>query len=283
MKEAVKVSVLMSVYNPNNSEHFFQAVRSIINQTFSDWEMILYNDGSDERYESVIQEAVAMDDRIRYLKGRENLGLAHALNACLAVARGKYTARMDDDDVSHSERLRKMYEFLEAHKEYQWVGSNTELINDAGRWGVRKMPEIPDKKDFLNYSPYIHPSVMFRRELLEECGGYRISRRGEDYELFMRLHGNGYQGYNIQQELFQYREDASTYKHRKYLYQIEEVGIRFRGFRQLGILGPAAMLHVIKPLIVGVLPYRFLVAMKRRVRKEMRVEKYEGRDVRGEI
>lgn len=276
MKEAVKVSVLMSVYNPNNSNYLFQAVRSIISQTFSDWEMILYNDGSDDCYEPVIQEAASMDGRIRYVRGRKNLGLAHALNECLAVARGKYTARMDADDISHPERLLKMYEFLESHENYQWVGSNTELIDDKGRWGVRKMPEVPEKKDFLNYSPYIHPSVMFRRELLDACGGYRVSKRGEDYELFMRLHGKGYQGYNLQEELFQYREDINTYKHRKYIYQIEEVGIRWQGFRQLGITGPSAMLYVIKPLIVGLIPYGFLVNLKRRVRKEMYVERYKG-------
>lgn len=275
-REQVGVSVLMSVYNPNNREYLFQAMRSIINQTFSDWEMILYNDGSDECYESAIQEAAALDGRIRYLRGKRNAGLAHGLNECLSVAKGRYIARMDDDDMSHPERLQKMYDFLETHEEYQWVGSNTELIDDEGRWGVRRMPEIPDKKDFIHYSPYIHPAVMFRKELLEKCGGYRISRRGEDYELFMRLHGNGYRGYNLQEALFQYREDANTYKHRKYIYQIEEVKIRFRGFRQLGILSPATMLHVMKPLIVGLIPYGLLISMKKRVRKETYVERYKG-------
>ena len=275
-KENVRVSVLMSVYNPKNSRHLFQAVRSIISQTFTDWEMILYDDGSAKTYGSMIRKAASMDQRIRYIREEKNKGLAHALNAGLALAKGKYIARMDSDDISKPERLRKLYDFLECHSEYQWAGSNTELINSDGRWGARKMPEIPAAKDFLGYSPYIHPSVMFRREVLLSCGGYKEIRRGEDYELFMRLHSQGMQGYNLQENLFQYREDADTYGHRKYRYQIEEVGIRCRGFQRLGVLNPLTVPYVLKPLIVGMMPYGLLDGMKKHVRKELYVERYKG-------
>ena len=274
--ERVKISVLISVYNPENSRQLFQAVRSIISQTFSDWEMILYDDGSAKAYEPVIQKAAAMDSRIRYIRGKKNRGLAHALNAGLTLAKGEYIARMDGDDISKPERFAREYEFLESHPEYQWVGSNTELIDADGKWAVRKMPEIPEKRDFLNYSPYIHPSVMFRKEVLLEYRGYKESRRGEDYELFMRLHAAGLRGYNLQENLFQYREDAVTYGHRKYRYQIEEVGIRFAGFRSLGLLNPKTLPYVLKPLATGLVPNRLLASVKKHVRKEMYVERYKG-------
>lgn len=276
MEETVKISVLMGVYDPPSSRHLYQAVRSIISQTFSDWEMILYDDGSARAYVPVIQKAAAMDSRIRYIRGRENRGLAHALNAGLALARGTYIARMDGDDVSKPERLWKLYEFLEGHPQYQWAGSNTELIDDSGRWGSRRLPEVPGPRDFLNYSPYIHPAVMFRKQVLLDCNGYRETRRGEDYELFMRLHAAGLRGYNLQEELFQYREDAATYAHRKYRYQVEEVGIRFRGFHGLGILNPLTVPYALKPLIVGAMPHGLLAGMKKHVRKEMYVERYKG-------
>lgn len=274
MKE-VKISVLMSVYNPLKEDVLIRAVRSVINQTFREWEMILYNDGSAKVYEPVIRKAAAMDQRIRYIQGEKNKGLAHALNTGLTRAKGKYIARMDGDDISKPDRLWKLYEFLEKHPQYQWAGSNTELIDSDGRWGSRKMPEIPAAKDFLTYSPYIHPSVMFRKEVLLNCHGYKETRRGEDYELFMRLHSQGMQGYNLQEDLFQYREDAATYSHRKYRYQVEEVGIRFQGFKRLGILNPATVPYALKPLIVGIIPYGFLAGMKKHVRKEMYVERYK--------
>lgn len=274
--EEVKISVLMSVYNPSDKTILDRAVRSIIGQTFREWEMILYDDGSEEKYISAIQKAASMDSRIRYIRGEKNMGLAHALNAALPLARGKYIARMDSDDISRPERFVREYEFLESHPEYQWAGSNTELIDREGRWAVRKMPEMPGERDFLNYSPYIHPSVMFRKEVLLEYRGYREYRRGEDYELFMRLHAAGLQGYNLQEELFAYREDMDTYGHRKYRYQIEEVGIRFAGFHRLGILNPKTLPYVLKPLVTGFVPHRLLASMKKRVRKEMYVERYKG-------
>jgi hypothetical protein len=92
----------------------------------------------------------------------------------------------------------------------------------------------------------------------------------------MRLHAAGRQGFNIQEELFQYREDENTYKHRKYRYQMEEVGIRLRGFYRLGILNPKTIVYAIKPMVVGVIPYALLLRIKKRVRKEMYVERYKG-------
>lgn len=263
----------MSVYNPRNEAYLLQAVLSIVNQTFQDWEMILYDDGSKEPYRTMIADMAAIDSRIRYLRGETNMGLARALNYCWPMAEGKYIARMDADDISKPDRLRKMYEFLENHPEYDWVGCNTELINETEVWGLREMPQIPEKEDFLNYSPYIHPSVVFRKQVLAEHGGYKPSGRGEDYELFMRLHALGRRGYNLQEILFQYREDTDTYRHRKYKYQIEEVGIRKTGFRQLGILNRNTWSYMIKPLIVGLIPNGLQMRLKVLVRKEMHVER----------
>lgn len=275
MGSEVRISVLMSVYNPENEAYLRQAVMSIVNQSFSDWEMILYDDGSEEAYRSVISEMASVDSRIRCLRGETNMGLAGALNYCLPLAKGKYIARMDADDISKPDRLEKMYRFLEENPEYDWVGSNAELVKGMDVWGFREMPQAPQKEDFLRYSPYIHPSVVFRRQVLVENGGYGTYRRGEDYELFMRLTAAGKQGFNLQEILFQYREDADTYRRRKYKYQIEEVGIRKKGFRQLGILDGAAWLYIIKPLVVGLIPNRLQLRLKVLVRKDIHVEGFD--------
>ena len=269
-----EISIVMCVYNPSDETQFRQAVRSMIEQTFSDWEMLLYDDGSEEVCQPLLQQIAKTDLRIRLIRGNENRGLAHGLNVCLRFARGRYIARMDADDVSWPERLEHLHEFLQTHSAYQWAGCNTALIDRNGKWGSRKMPEVPQAKDFLNYSPYIHPSVLFRKEVLIACGGYQELRRGEDYELFMRLHAQGYQGYNLQEELFAYREDRNTYQHRKYKYQIEEVKIRFCGFRDMHILKASTLYYVIKPLLTGLIPDQLLMKVKPHVRKEMYVERY---------
>ena len=273
-EENPKISILLCVYKPAGETEFRQAVCSMIRQTFRDWEMLLYDDGSEERYQRIIRKTASMDSRIRYIRGNENRGLSHGLNACLKQARGQYIARMDADDISHPERLEKLYDFLQKHKEYQWAGSNTLLFDEKGTYGKREMPKIPKSADFLKYSPYIHPAVMFRKSILLKTGGYKMLHRGEDYELFMRLHVQGYQGYNLQELLFKYREDENTYKHRKYRYQMEEVKIRLHGFKEMKILKVSTFYYVIKPLLIGLVPYPLLMKLKPYVRKEMYVERY---------
>lgn len=227
---------------------------SIVRQTFPEWELLLYDDGSDADYREGIREVSRMDARIRYIRDDENHGLAYALNQCLRASEGRYIARMDADDVSKPERLAVLYEFLERHPEYQWAGSNAELIDAHGVWGVEKMQEVPRKEDFLPYSPYIHPSVVFRKEVLMEMEGYCVSeetRRCEDYELFMRLHRAGYQGYNVQQPLLLYREDADAYRKRSYRWRVREMRVRCQGFRMLGILRPNTVPYVLRPMVGG--------------------------------
>lgn len=265
-KTTVEISVIMGVYNPSSRKYFFKAVQSIIAQTFTAWEMIIYDDGSNEAGASMIREAAAMDERICYIRGSKNRGLAFALNECIQKARGRYVARMDADDISKPERFQMLYDFLEANPAFAWAGTNSELINDSGIWGMDKRIEVPQREDFLKFSPYIHPAVIFRREVLEKAGGYNVSevtRRCEDYELFMRLHQMGYRGCNLQTPLFQYREDIEAYKKRKYRYCIQESRIRYRGFRKLGILKIKTLPYVFKPLFVGLVPLKLTQYIKK--------------------
>ncbi|MGL6197852.1 MAG: glycosyltransferase [Lachnospiraceae bacterium] len=273
--DKVKISVVMGVFNPKDRGHLYQATMSIVNQSFTQWEMIICDDGSSAEYMDAIKSAVSLDSRIKHIRSNRNHGLAHALNQGISASRGKYIARMDADDISKPDRLEKLYHFLEEHPQYDWVGSNSELFDDNGVWGIGSTQAIPTKKDFLEHSPYIHPSVMFRREILIDMKGYKVSEqtvRCEDYELFMRLHKHGYQGYNIQEELIQYREDDNSYTRRKYKYCIREMQIRLQGFRKLGILNVHTSPYVIKPLIVGLLWPRMLGYLKKNVRNNNYVE-----------
>ncbi|MEY8283624.1 glycosyltransferase [Lachnospiraceae bacterium 50-23] len=269
-KQDVKVSIIMGIYNPIHEDWLRDSIQSMIDQTFTDWEMILYNDGSDAVYEKRIEKAARMDERIRLVCGDANRGLAYALNQCLRYAEGKYAARMDDDDISKPERLKIQYEWLEGHPEYAWTGSLSELFDNEGVWGIRYVPETPAARDYLFRSPYIHPSVMFRREVLMRAGGYLVSsrtRRCEDYELFMRLQAEGKRGYNVQRPLLAYREDADSYKKRLFRYRMDEMVIRFRGFRKMGVFSAAALPYVVKPILAGAIPGNLHRAIKKRIKR----------------
>lgn len=264
----VKVSIIMGTYNPDEKK-LKRAVQSLILQTVPEWELLLYDDGSDGQFVPLIRETAMLDGRIRLLRGTENRGLAAALNRCLLRARGQYIARMDDDDVSLPNRLERQLVFLESHPQYQWVGSGAELIDENGVWGFQRMPEIPQPRDFLFHSPYIHPSVMFRKSALIRGGGYCTAKaflQVEDYELFFRLHRLGMRGYNLSEPLLRYWEDYASYQKRTYRRRIREAKLRYHGFRGLGILNSGTFCYVLKPLLVGVIPPPVHHYIRRRVK-----------------
>lgn len=253
----VPISVIMGVYNPKDKAGLEQAIDSILKQTCRTFEFIIYDDASCEQDAELLRNLAAKDNRIRLLCGEKNLGLAHALNECLKAANGKYIARMDADDISGSERLQIQLDFLESHEEWAFVGLSAQLFDEQGVWGYRQMVDHPREREFLRYSPYVHPTIMFRKSVLMETGGYLDSedtRRCEDYELFMRLYCQGQYGCNIEGDLFFYREDRNWYDKRKLRQRIAESKIRYRGFRKMGILSFKNMIYVAKPVVMMLIP-----------------------------
>lgn len=276
--EQIGISVIMGIYNQQNKEQLTAAIQSVLNQTYHNFEFIIYNDGSDADVSEFLRKYSAVDERIQFIDNPVNRGLAYSLNSCIHVARGKYIARMDGDDICMPRRFQVQYEYLEQHTEAAFVGCNAELLDGHGVWGVRKMPEYPEAKDFLRYSPYIHPTVMIRKSVLEEMEGYCVAKntlRCEDYELFMRLWRFGYRGCNLQQILFVYREDRSSYQKRKMCYRIDEMRLRYRNFKELHLLSPKGWLYVLRPLAALLIPGNIILGVKKRhcraVQKKERV------------
>lgn len=265
--ETPLISVLLCVHNPSR-EQFKESVNSIIRQTFTDWEMILYDDGSDEEYKDFIHEVSCLDIRIKYVRNDRHHYLAYGLNEAMKLAKGKYLARMDGDDISHPTRFSKQFKFLEEHSLFMWVGSNIFLMDELGCiWGERHYPQSPGKEAFLKYSPYAHPTIMIRKEELLRYGGYKTGQhpyRSEDYELFMRLTADGEQGWNLQENLLSYREYEKAYGKRTLNFQWQEVLVRFEGFHRLGILSFRTLIYVIKPLVVWLIPNRWIYVLKHR-------------------
>lgn len=260
------VSVIMGVFNQWDEKILRESVNSILNQTYSKFEFIIWDDGSHPDAARLVQKLTELDPRIIVAGKENNRGLAYSLNECIRLARGKYIARMDADDISKPLRIEKQVVFLETHPEYGWCGTGAELFDEKGVWGKRPMPEIPQMRDYFRYSPYIHPSVMFRAKLFDENTGYLASEetlRCEDYEIFMNLAGRGQQGYNLQENLFCYRETRDSYKKRKVKFRLNEAKIRYRNYKKMGLLFPVGWLHVLRPIMACLIPSKVLELVKR--------------------
>lgn len=260
-----EVSVIMPVYNMAEDIQLLKAaVASIKNQTYKEWELIICDDGSTDTTMRAVKQIAGKDARIRVIRNQKNRGAGYARNACIRASAGKYIAVMDADDISEPQRLEKQAAFLDQHPEYALVGCNARMIDSRGIWGERILEENPVKESFLSTLPFVHPSVMLRREVIEELHGYavtKLTRRVEDYEFLMRLYACGYKGYNMQEMLFSYREDLDSYKKRTYSCRIDESRVRYQGFLKLGIL-KGNFRYVLKPVFVGMVPAGIMRAFR---------------------
>ena len=258
-----KVSVIMSVYN--NVSSVDASIQSIVDQTFSDWEMILWNDASTDGSEQKLRVWQQRDARIKVYSNGSNAGLAASLNKAFKEASGQYLARMDGDDIAFPDRLQRQVVFLDTHPQYALVSAGCVLFDEQGEWGMRINKDTPEKRDFLWGSAFLHPATVFRRDALMDAGGYRVCRdtlRTEDYDLFMRMYAKGYIGYNIHEPLLYYFENRIP-KPVKYAFRRSEAKIRYQGFKLLGLM-PKGWPYVIKPLLVGLLPGQLKRSLQKR-------------------
>lgn len=182
------VSVLLPVFN--GEEYIKQTIASILNQSYSNFELIIINDCSIDQTENIVQSFD--DDRIRYYKHAENLRLIATLNEGLELSRGKYIARIDADDIAHCERLKKQVEFLEQNQEYVLVGTNVGLIkhNLITDEVIKYYAENNDLRFAMCfYCPFIHPSIMMRNSVIQS-NNLKFSNEflhAEDYDFWTRL------------------------------------------------------------------------------------------------
>ena len=184
--DAPVISVMMPVYN---GERFLsKAIRSILRQSFEDFEFIIINDGSTDKTEEIIRSF--NDPRIVYKKNGANLGLAQSFNVGIDAARGEYLARMDADDISLPNRLEKQLGFLEREPQIGIVGSSILIIDESDKEiAFHSRPEDHTNIKFssLFSSPMYHPTVMGRMEIFKKHRYNETFSNSEDYDLWNRL------------------------------------------------------------------------------------------------
>ena len=209
------ISVIMSVYN--GEKYLRAALDSVLSQTFTNFEFIVINGGSTDNTGEILQQ-YTKQIKVIY---QENAGIASAVNCGIEIARGKYIARMDADDISEKKRFDVQVDFLERNLDIGILGSTAKLIDSRNRsWGIQKVPVSDEEIRWkcLYKNPFLQSAVMIRRECLEfHHLKYRNEYLVEDYDLWVRLLAFT-RGANLSVPLIMYRmhdSNASLSRRRK--------------------------------------------------------------------
>ncbi len=262
-KHSGKVSVLMGVYNCSST--VLNAIHSIQTQTYTNWELIICDDGSTDSTLEIVEKEAASDSRLIVIINNTNQGLNITLNRCLEIASGDYVARMDGDDLCKPERFEKQVSYLEEHPDIQIISSWMSLFDENGEWGIQKIPEYPTKEQVVTGTAIHHAPVMMRMECLREVNGYTEDVRKlrvEDVDLWIKLYAKGYRCYNIQEPLYAMRNDKNALNRRKFKYRINSTRTRLEGCKVLH-LGIGSYLRSFKPMIIGLIPAGIRIRMKK--------------------
>jgi glycosyltransferase involved in cell wall biosynthesis len=203
------LSIVLPVFNA--AQYLSSALDSLLNQTFKDFELMIVNDFSSDRTEEIIKEYQRKDSRINYVLNEFQKGLAGALNTGLKHSQGKYIARADGDDLNYPQRLKLQYEFLEKNPTIALVGAGYRAFNEKGvRLKIyHPLQSIELAWRCVSNTPFCHPTVMFRREVVAQAGGYPF-QVSEDFGLFSKI-TQKYPCKNINQILIDYREHPDNY------------------------------------------------------------------------
>ena len=214
MPPSPQISVNMCVYRPH-PVYFREAVQSILNQTFEDFELIIVEDPSEVDGREIISDLLS-DSRIRYIHNDQRTGLIAQRNQALKESRCEWVAILDADDVARPERLQKQWEFLHANPSISVLGSWIEIIDQNGQLvGLRRYPECHDAimRTMRRYNAIAQPAVVLCKQAVDSVGGYADEYPvAEDYELWSRLIASGYRVANLQLPLLKYRIHAAASK-----------------------------------------------------------------------
>ncbi|MGC9469401.1 MAG: glycosyltransferase [Anaerolineae bacterium] len=192
-----------------------EAIESILRQTFIGFEFVIIDDCSTDSSAEIVKSF--SDPRIHYFRNAQNIGLTRSLNRGLVLSQSPYVARMDADDVSMPQRLSRQIDFLDSNPEVGVVGSAVQIIDEEGN--LCRVKRLPKSHEVLTwclclFSPIAHPTVMMRRNALEQVGGYRADLlTAQDYDLWWRI-SKVTRLANLPDVLLYLREQKASVRHR---------------------------------------------------------------------
>lgn len=210
------ISVAMPVYN--GERYLVAAINSILAQTFNDFELIIIDDGSTDNSVQVLREYEKQDSRIRLIV-RENRNLATTLNEIIYLARGRWIARMDQDDIALPHRFERQLQWLD-QTGADICGSWVRLFGTSASHILKhSQTDAAIKMEMLFSTPFAHPTVMMRAELVKRLNYDKTWEKCEDYDLWERAARAGWQMTNVPETLLLYRQHDSQISTSAFAYQ----------------------------------------------------------------
>lgn len=239
-------SVLLSIYYKEDPSFLVQALDSVFNQTINPSEVVLVKDGPlTEELDRVIDDYLSRCNNFRVVVLPENRGLGYALNEGIKECSNEWIARMDTDDICFQDRFEKQLAVIDKNPDLSFVGSAIAEFQDSPDQicSYRRLPER--NEDIYVYAkkrcPINHPSVMYRKSVILDAGGYR--EFPEDYHLWVRALMKGYKFYNIQEPLLYFRINLETIKRRGGMsYALAEIRHQ-KEFKNMGFLTTSEYLY----------------------------------------
>jgi glycosyltransferase involved in cell wall biosynthesis len=241
----IKISVLMPCYNA--AEYIEDAIQSVITQTFRDFEFVIINDGSTDNSVELIKSFT--DERIVLIEQNQQ-GVAAALNNGLTHARSNLIARFDADDLCFNDRLEKQYRFMTSNPDCIVAGSAADYIDVAGNYIFTQLPQAKANKEIQNLSfhicPFIHASVIYRKDLIATIG-YNINAHSfEDHLLWLQLKDKG-KMYNMTEPLISVRLNPGslTMDERKRSRDFRQIKLKSLKTKHIGSVDGDKLLSII--------------------------------------
>lgn len=257
-----KVSVIMGIYNCAST--LPEAIDSIVNQTYENWELIMCDDGSkDNTYQVAESYQCKYPDKIVLIKNEKNMGLNYTLNHCLKYVKGDYIARMDGDDISLPTRFEEEVKFLINNTRYSIVSTPMIYFDEKGDFRIGRGNGEPKIQDFPKGTPFCHAPCMVKKEAYFAVNGYSVADnrlRVEDWDLWIRMYEKGYRGYVLATPLYKMRDDRNAYNRRKFKFRLNEAKVSASAIKKLNI-PMYYYVWILRPIVVGLLPksiYTFL-------------------------
>lgn len=267
-----KVSVLMPAYNVE--KYIAEAIESILNQTFTDFEFIIIDDCSTDKTWEIIQKYAKKDKRIIAIKNEENLKLSTTLNKGIDICKGEYIARMDSDDWSYPDRLQKQYDAISKDPNIGILGGAMEVCDEKLKIiNIRKynLSDYEIRKSLFKYSPFCHPATIFKKKALLKENYNPSLDIAEDYDLYFRV-GKMYEFANLGDILLKYRtsptqSSSAKSKRQQYL----TLYIRLKAVVEYGYKAPTehTLSSLFQLILIPILPQSLKVLLFNLLRKKL--------------
>lgn len=232
MEKTLLLSVIMPVHN--GSSYLVDSIKSVLIQNYSNFELIIINDGSTDNSEKIIKEF--NDERIKLISNKKKSGIVYSLNKGLNISRGKFIARMDSDDICTKNRFMSQVNFLLKNQEIGLCSGHILKIDSSGKVLSKVNFPISDKDcnmHFLFGNPIVHPAAMFKKDLALEVGGYSIgSEPAEDLDLWLKISSKSKIA-NLNKVLLHYRIHEQNYSSVKYNIYFEKLDLVYNNFEKI--------------------------------------------------